>query len=122
MYIKTLKEELEKTRDDKGMIRNLAFYKGTNDCWSKKELKIMSNFIGTPFCNSSLIHAKFSKDMIFFDDGRKDRFFYNWCDQTHNKNFGNCKLFNYRDVFGENEIFNKRIIRESKRLGRYNLC
>ena len=87
----TLKEELEKLRNSKGEIRNLAFY--SNGEWTQEKYIRLCEFVGC-----SYDHSKIPCDRCFiFDDGCKESWFFNW--SINAENFKNCKEVKYEDLF-----------------------
>jgi len=89
---KTLKEELEKLRNSKGEIRNLAFYSDSE--WTQEKYIRLCEFVGCVSDDDCI----YGNDRYIFDDGSIDFWFYNW-NTVDDINFKNCKEVKYEDLF-----------------------
>lgn len=77
-------------------VRNLAFYKKSDENWTYEEYELLYEFVGDsgskPICTDS--------KWIFYDYVD----YYNWSDQEGNSNFKNCLQVAYEDLFPETVV------------------
>jgi len=93
----TLKEELEKLRNSKGEIRNLAFY--SDGEWTNENIKMVHKFIGD---KGRFLPENLCKGEYIFDNNSEHGWFYNW--NKGDDNFKNCRKVRYEDVFESSQI------------------
>jgi len=89
--MKSIKQQLEELRGDRGQIRNLAFYKEDYNYFTQEEFKKIQEFVGDT-------RYTYDRGSWVFDNGYV--MYSNWSQQESNPNFKNCTKVKYEDIFG----------------------